>query len=126
MKYLPSGGAVTNISLATSERWTDKQGQKQETTEWHRIVFFGKLAETVNQYTAKGKQLYVEGRIKTESWEKDGVKKYATKIYGDKIVFIGAAQEGGQSQGQSRPQSNSNDAYDTNMDASFSADDIPF
>ena len=69
MKYTPSGSAVTNFSVATSESWTDKSGQKQERTEWHRIVVWGRLAEISNQYLAKGRQVYIEGRLQTRQWE---------------------------------------------------------
>lgn len=83
-RYLPNGNAVTNITLATSDSWTDKQsGQKQERTEWHRVVFFGKLAEIAGEYLRKGSQVYVEGRLQTREWEKDGVKRYTTEIVVD-------------------------------------------
>ncbi len=83
-RYLVNGNAVTNITLATSESWKDKQtGQQQERTEWHRIVFFGKVAEIAGQYLKKGSQCYVEGRIQTREWEKDGIKRYTTEIVVD-------------------------------------------
>lgn len=83
-RYLPNGNAVTNITLATSESWKDKQtGQQQERTEWHRVVFFGRLAEIAGEYLRKGSQVYVEGRLQTREWEKDGVKRYTTEIVVD-------------------------------------------
>ena len=83
-RYLPNGNAVTNITLATSESWKDKQsGQMQERTEWHRVVFFGRVAEIAGEYLRKGSQVYVEGRLQTREWEKDGVKRYTTEIVVD-------------------------------------------
>lgn len=83
-RYLPNGNAVTNITLATTDSWKDKQtGQQQERTEWHRVVFFGKVAEIAGEYLRKGSQCYVEGRLQTREWEKDGVKRYTTEIVVD-------------------------------------------
>lgn len=83
-RYLPNGNAVSNITLATSDSWKDREtGQQQERTEWHRVVFFGKLAEIVGQYLRKGSKVYVEGRLQTREWEKDGVKRYTTEVVVD-------------------------------------------
>lgn len=83
-RYLPNGNAVTNITLATTDSWKDKQtGQQQDRTEWHRVVFFGKLAEIAGEYLGKGSQCYIEGRLQTREWEKDGVKRYTTEIVVD-------------------------------------------
>ncbi|HWV08243.1 MULTISPECIES: single-stranded DNA-binding protein [unclassified Pseudomonas] len=83
-RYLPSGNAVTNLSLATSEQWTDKQtGQKVEKTEWHRVSLFGKVAEIAGEYLRKGSQVYIEGKLQTREWEKDGIKRYTTEIIVD-------------------------------------------
>ncbi len=83
-RYLPSGNAVTNLSLATSEQWTDKQtGQKVEKTEWHRVSLFGKVAEIAGEYLRKGSQVYIEGKLQTREWEKDGVKRYTTEVIVD-------------------------------------------
>lgn len=83
-RYLPNGNAVANITLATSDSWRDKQtGQMQERTEWHRVVFFGKLAEIVGQYLRKGSKIYIEGRLQTREWEKDGIKRYTTEVVVD-------------------------------------------
>lgn len=83
-RYLPNGNAVTNISVATSENWTDKQsGQKVEKTEWHRVCLFGKVAEIAGEYLRKGSQVYIEGKLQTREWEKDGIKRYTTEIIVD-------------------------------------------
>lgn len=84
VRHLPNGNPVANITLATTDSWKDKQtGQTQERTEWHRVVFFGRLAEVVGQYTRKGSKLYIEGRLQTREWEKDGIKRYTTEIVVD-------------------------------------------
>ncbi|KPA91656.1 MULTISPECIES: single-stranded DNA-binding protein [Pseudomonas] len=84
VRYLPNGNAVTNLSLATSEQWTDKQtGQKVEKTEWHRVAMFGKVAEIAGEYLRKGSQVYIEGKLQTREWEKDGIKRYTTEIIVD-------------------------------------------
>jgi single-strand DNA-binding protein len=92
--YTGGGTAVANVTLATSERWTDKAGQKQERTEWHTVVIWDSMAETLGQYLVKGKQVYVEGRLQTRSWEdkKTGGKRYATEIRADKIVLLGGGK----------------------------------
>ncbi|HTN30074.1 MAG TPA: single-stranded DNA-binding protein [Pseudomonas sp.] len=83
-RYLPNGNAVTNITLATTDSWKDKQtGQQQERTEWHRVVLFGKVAEIAGEYLRKGSQCYVEGRLQAREWEKDGIKRYSTEIVVD-------------------------------------------
>ncbi len=88
-RYLPSGGAVTNLAIATSEQWKDKNtGQPQEKTEWHRVVFFNRLAEIVNEYVRKGSKLYIEGSLRTRSWEQDGVTKYATEIVANEMQML--------------------------------------
>lgn len=99
VKYTPSGQAVANFSVATNENWTDKSGQKQERTEWHRIVVWGKLAELCSQYLSKGRQCYLEGRLQTRQWQdKDGQTKYTTEIQAQTVQFLGG--ERGASQGQ--------------------------
>lgn len=88
-RQMPSGGAVTNVTLATSETWPDNQGNKQERTEWHRVVFFNKLAEIVSQYTAKGSKLYVEGSLRTRKWQgQDGSDRYTTEIVGAEMQML--------------------------------------
>lgn len=88
-RYMPNGNAVTNITLATSETWKDKNtGQQQERTEWHRITFYQRLAEIVAQYVHKGSKLYIEGRLQTRSWEQDGIKRYATDIIANEMQML--------------------------------------
>jgi|TARA_B110000208_G_scaffold41549_1_gene55018 single-strand DNA-binding protein len=108
-KYMPSGGAVTNLSIATSESWKDKQtGQPQERTEWHRVVFFNRLAEIASEYVRKGSKLYVEGSLRTRQWEQDGVKRYSTEIVASQMQMLdsrqGGAQAGGPQGGQNAQQ----------------------
>jgi single-strand DNA-binding protein len=94
-RYFPDGGAVTNISVATTAKWKDKQGEQKEETEWHRVAFFGKIAEIAGEYLKKGGQVYVEGRLKTRKWQdKDGVDKYTTEIIGDRMLMLGSRPEG--------------------------------
>ncbi len=102
MKYLPSGSAVTNISLATSETWKDKQsGQQQERTEWHRVVFFNRLAEIVGEYVKKGSKVYVEGRLQTRKWQdQSGQDRYTTEIVANEMQMLDSrGGDGGQSGG---------------------------
>jgi len=112
VRYMPSGGAVTNLTLATSESWKDKQtGQPQERTEWHRVVFFNRLAEIAGEYVRKGSKLYVEGSLRTRQWEQDGVKRYTTEIVASEMQMLdsrqgGAQQGGGFQQQQAAPQQN--------------------
>lgn len=94
IRYTPSGTAIANFTMATSENYKDKDGQKQERTEWHRIVAFGKLAEICGEYLAKGKQVYIEGRIQTRSWDdKDGNKKYMTEIVANTMQMLGKPED---------------------------------
>jgi len=104
-RYMPDGGAITNISIATTENWKDKQGEKQEKTEWHRVAFFGKLAEIAGEYLKKGSQVYVEGRLQTREWEKDGVKRYTTEIVANAMQMLGSRQGmGGADRGGDAPE----------------------
>lgn len=84
---------VANFSIATSENYTDKSGQKQEKTEWHKVVAWGKLAELAGQYLKKGRQVYIEGKLQTREWEKDGQKKYTTEVVASGITFLGGKQD---------------------------------
>ena len=109
VRYLPNGNAVTNLSLATSEQWTDKQtGQKVEKTEWHRVSMFGKVAEIAGEYLRKGSQVYIEGKLQTREWEKDGIKRYTTEIVvdmqGTMQLLGGKPQDGNQQQSAARQQ----------------------
>ena len=134
LKYTPSGSAVCSFSLATSENWTDKSGQKQEKTEWHRIVVWGKLGELCNQYLAKGRQVYLEGKLQTRSWDdKTGQKRYTTEINAITIQFIGAQGEKGApgpTQGMPANKGNEKPVFDQDFaisaEADFTSDDIPF
>lgn len=95
IKYTAGGTAVAKFNLATSESWKDKGGVKQEKTEWHKVVVFGKLAETVAEYVHKGDQLYLEGKLTTRSWDdKDGVKKYTTEVNMTQLVLLGGKKQG--------------------------------
>lgn len=89
VRYTPGGAPVSSFSVATTDKWTSKDGEKHEQTEWHRIVLWGKSAEALKPYLTKGKQIYVEGRLQTRQWEKDGQKQYTTEIKADKIVLLG-------------------------------------
>ena len=92
-RYMPEGGAITNISVATTEKWKDKNGEMQEKTEWHRVAFFGKLAEIAGEYLKKGSQVYVEGRLQTRKWQdKDGQDKYMTEIVANQMQMLGSRQ----------------------------------
>jgi single-strand DNA-binding protein len=94
VRYTPDGAAIANISLATTSGWKDKNtGERKEETEWHRVVFYNKLAEIVGQYAKKGRPLYVEGRLKTRKWtDKDGVEKYTTEIVADQMQLLGSRE----------------------------------
>ena len=99
-RYMPSGDAVTNIRVATTDRYKDKaSGEMKEATEWHRIAFFGRLAEIAGEYLKKGSSVYIEGRLKTRQWEKDGQKQYSTEIVADQMQMLGGRGEGGGGQG---------------------------
>ena len=92
VRYIPSGQAVANFTIATNERYQDKSGEWNEKTEWHRIVTFGKQAETVGQYLSKGDRVFVEGRLQTRSWEgKDGQKRYTTEIVANNMIMLGGS-----------------------------------
>lgn len=126
-RYMPSGGAVTSISVATSEQWTDKQsGQKQERTEWHNVTFFGRLAEIAGEYLRKGSQVYIEGSLRTEKWQaKDGTDRYTTKIIANEMQMLGGRSGGGDF--SQAPQQSNQSAPEPAMAADDSFDDdIPF
>ena len=102
-RYLPSGDAVTNIRIATSEKWKDKSGEQQEHTEWHRVAFFGKTAEIAGEYLKKGSPVYVEGRIRTRKWQdKEGQDKYSTEIVADRMQLLGGRGASGGSEPMAR------------------------
>ena len=100
-RYTPSGTAITSIRLATSESWKDKQTvEAQERTEWHRVDFFGRLAEIAGEYLKKGRQVYIEGKLRTDEYEKDGVKRWSTKIIADEMQMLGGKEGGGSGGGE--------------------------
>ena len=106
-KYLPSGDAVTNIRVATTDTWKDKtSGEKKEATEWHRVAFFGRLAEIAGEYLKKGSQVYVEGSLRTRKWQdKDGQDRYSTDIRGDVMQMLGRREGGGAPRDEGAPRS---------------------
>jgi single-strand DNA-binding protein len=119
-----NGGSVCNFTMATSEKWKDKVGESQERTEWHRIVVWGKTAELCAQYLRKGRQAFIEGRLQTREWEKDGMKRTTTEIVADKVTFVGG--------GEKRESQPDTDAYSPRAKVSGPPappemdDDIPF
>jgi single-strand DNA-binding protein len=125
IRFTNTGTAVANFNLATSENWNDKNGQRQERTEWHRVVVWGKLAELCEKYLSKGRQCFVEGRLQTRSWDdKEGNKRYTTEIVASTVQFLGgaSAQAGG---------TQSLDSHDMSeppqmSESSFTEDEIPF
>lgn len=123
LRYTPGGAAVATLSLATTEVWNDKGGQRQEKTEWHRVVLWGKQAETLNEYLMKGKQIYVEGRLQTREWnDKDGNKRYTTEIRGDRVVLLGGG--GGRREAAGRVPQESAEPQEPAVPVTD--DDIPF
>ena len=131
-RYLPDGGAVTNVSVATTDTWKDKSGEKQERTEWHRVAFFGRLAEIAGEYLKKGSPVYIEGRLQTRKWQdKDGQDRYTTEIVANEMKMLGSRGGGSEPMGReaapamaegggAKPQAKKGGAFDQ-MD-----DDIPF
>ena len=96
VRYMPEGGAVTNISVATTDNWKDKSGEKQERTEWHRVAFFGRLAEIAGEYLKKGSQVYIEGRLQTRKWQdKEGQERFTTEIVANEMRMLGRREGSG-------------------------------
>jgi single-strand DNA-binding protein len=136
VKHSASGQSICNLSIATNESWTDKNGQKQEKTEWHRVVVFGKLAELCGQYLQKGRQAYIEGKLQTRSWQdKDGQTRYTTEVVAQQVQFLGGAASTGRSAGNDyNNNSYGNSAYgassmsNTSFQAepTFTEEDVPF
>ena len=123
-RYMPNGNAVTNISVATTDSWKDKEsGERQEKTEWHRVVFFGRLAEIVSEYLKKGSQVYVEGRLQTRKWEdKEGNDRWTTEIVANEMQMLGERiSSSSNSNNFSTPKSSSSEFASDDFD-----DDIPF
>ncbi len=137
LRYTPGGAAVSTLSLATTDVWNDKAGQRQEKTEWHRVVLWGKQAETLKDYLLKGRQIYVEGRLQTRQWDdKDGNKRYTTEIRSDRVVLLGGrggntgeGSGGGDDYGSPRSSgssSSSSTAGGSPGPPELTEDDIPF
>lgn len=131
VRTVGNGNTVTRLSIATSENWVDKEGQKQERTEWHRIVVWGKLAEICGKHLAKGRQAYVEGRLQTRSWEdQQGQKKYSTEIVASTVQFLGAGGEARSEGGYGQASRSGGDDFgsqDFGPEPSFdSSEEIPF
>ena len=118
---MPSGNAVSNFTVATSESWKDKDGAKQESTEWHRVTIFNRLAEVANQYLRKGSKVYIEGKLRTRKWDKDGQTHYTTEVIANQLQMLDSKSEGSQGRSQApQQQSNQPPAED------FDDDSIPF
>lgn len=135
IRYTQSGAAVCNLRVATNEVWTDKEGTRNERTEWHRIVVFGKQAENCEKYLEKGRQVYVEGRIQTQEWEdRDGNTRYTTEIVATTVQFLSGGGGGGPSYDSSYDQSRGGGGGggkrggggNNDFNQSFDDDDIPF
>jgi single-strand DNA-binding protein len=129
LRYTPGGAAVATLNLATTEVWNDRNNQRQEKTEWHRVVLWGKPAESLQEYLTKGKQIYVEGRLQTRQWDdKDGNKRYTTEIKADRVTLLGGG--GGRGGGMDRGGSQASQVPAGNADEPpmepLTDDDIPF
>lgn len=129
VRNMPNGDAVANFTVATSEKWKDKQsGEQKEKTEWHRLVIYGKLAEVAGKYLKKGSQAFFQGKLQTREWEKDGVKRYTTEIVVNQMTMLGSPGDGGQGGGQqaSRPAQQQPRPAQQPAQGQDSFDDIPF
>jgi single-strand DNA-binding protein len=141
LRYTPGGQPVATLNIATTEVWNDKSsGQRQEKTEWHRVVLWGKTAEALSEYLVKGKQVYIEGKIQTRQWDdKDGNKRYTTEVRGERVVLLGGGGNGGgaksaRPQQQARPNNaqdgdaaqGGGDPFEQGIGAELTDDDIPF
>ena len=120
VRYTPSGTAVANFSIATSEQWNNKDGEKQERTEWHKIVAWKRLGEICGEYLHKGSQVYIEGKIQTKSWEdRDGNKRYTTEVIAQNMQMLGSADKGGRAQ-------TTDERFPVEEPVTVPEDDIPF
>ena len=131
LRSSPSGVTTCNLSIATSFNWTDKNsGDKKEKTEWHRVVFFGRPAEVIDQYMKKGQQLYVEGRLETSKYEKDGIERFSTNIIGESFNFISGSStqmdDSTHNEFNQTPSQNENMSSESNSKKDDFDDDIPF
>jgi len=126
LRYTPGGAAVATLNLATTEVWNDRNNQRQEKTEWHRVIVWGKQAESLQEYLTKGKQIYVEGRLQTRQWDdKDGNKRYTTEIKTNRVTLLGGAGRGSGAEAMERSIPPIGVAGETPMDP-ITEDDIPF
>lgn len=134
VRFTPGGAAVGNFNVATNESWAGKDGQKQERTEWHRVVVWGKLAQLCGEYLAKGRQVYLEGRLQTRQWQdKEGQTRYTTEVIAQTVQFLGAGAGAGAGAGRAANADDqtaaggANDFANVNMEQpSFTEEDIPF
>lgn len=128
VRYMPTGGAVTNISIATTFRWKDKQsGERKDNTEWHRVVFYNRLAEVVGEYLHKGSQVYVEGRLQTRKWQdKDGIERYTTEIIAAEMQMLGSKSEASEPSNTTTSQPSKTTTNDDAYDADIPFSDPPF
>lgn len=139
VRYMPSGGAVVNLSIATTSQWKDKSsGERREKTEWHRVVLYNRLAEVAGEYLRKGRSVYIEGRLETRKWQdKDGTDRYSTEIIGDQMQMIGGRDGGGSGDGSKGYPSGSSNRQQQDQDQQSAMassgggvadldDDIPF
>ena len=127
LRYTPGGAAVSKFSLATTEVWTDKSGQRQESTEWHNIDLWGKQAESLNEYLRKGKQVYIEGRLQTDEYtDKEGAKRKSTKVRCDRVVLLGGGGGGGRGGQMDRGEPVGAGAPHAEPSEPLTDDDIPF
>jgi single-strand DNA-binding protein len=128
VKYMGDGRAVCNISIATSDSWNDKAtGEKQERTEWHRVVLHGRTAEVAGEYLKKGSTVYIEGRLQTRKWtDKDGVERYTTDIVGDRMQMVGSRQQETSGSQTSKPNANAQAKHGKQAPRDDFDDDIPF
>jgi single-strand DNA-binding protein len=129
LRYTPGGAAVATLNLATTEVWNDRSNQRQEKTEWHRVILWGKQAESLQEYLTKGKQIYVEGRLQTRQWDdKDGNKRYTTEVKADRITLLGSAGRGagGGAMDRGQPSPTGPGPDDQAPMEPMTEDDIPF
>lgn len=124
LRYTQSGTPVCNLNVATTRSWTNKQGERTEETEWHRVTVWGKQAEHCKNFLSKGRSVYVEGRLRTSSYEQDGIKKYTTEVVAETVQFLGGKGEDGGKKNESSSRSNASPSSDFTPPPND--DDIPF
>ena len=127
VRFTQGGTAVANLRIATDETWKDQNGERQQRTEWHRVVAWSKLAEICGQYLSKGRLVYIEGRLQTRSWDdREGNKRYTTEVRADNMVMLGGRSEEGQAAPAARPAAAAQPAAAAGSDSGTNDDDIPF